>query len=270
MGRDPALARILAVAFLLLSVGAWAADDRFPDPTGYVNDFGHVLNEVQRGRLELELGRFEQRTGIEVAVVTIPSLEDLTIEDAAVALYQQWGIGKRGEDRGLLILDAIQDRRIRIEVGYGLEGALPDGRVGSIRDRVTLPLLRQGRRVEAYAATFRELARYALPEVGLDPALADSFAGGFAAGSAARRGPGGRVAPWIPFLVFGIILLVVMAQSRQPRVRSRRGGAGWWWPGGGGFGGGWGGSGGSGGGFGGGFGGFGGGMSGGGGASGSY
>jgi uncharacterized protein len=267
MGRDPALAPILAVLLLLLSVSAHGAGDRFPDPTGYVSDFGQVLNETQRGQLDAEIGRFVGRTGIEVAVVTIPSLEDRTIEDAAVELYQQWGIGKKGEDRGLLILDAIQDRRVRIEVGYGLEGALPDGRVGSIRDRVTLPLLREGRRAEAYAATFRALARYALPEVGLDPALADSFGGAIRVPSTARRGARGGAVPWVPFLVFGLIFLFVMLQSGKSRNRGRHGGGGWW-IGPGGFGGLGGGS--SGGGFGGGFGGFGGGMSGGGGASGSY
>lgn len=82
---------------------------------------------------------FERDTGGEIAVVVIRSLDGLTIEEAAVKLFQMWGIGKKNRDNGLLFLWSTGDRRLRVEVGYGLEGALPDGKVGAILDQYVIP-----------------------------------------------------------------------------------------------------------------------------------
>jgi uncharacterized protein len=250
------------LALLALAIPAGAADTRFPDPVGYVNDFASVLSESDREAIEAYLQRLEDVSGIQGALVTLPSIGDRTVDDAANLLYEQWGIGKKGKDRGFLLLDAIAERQFRIEIGYGLEGALPDGKVGEIRDRYAIPNLKEGRRAEAYVSTLRAIVPIALGEVGIDPARADSLMEELPQFS--RHAASARHFPFpLPILV--IILMIVASLGRGRRGRGLWGGP-WIFPGGfggmGGFGGGGGG--------GGGFGGFGGGSSGGGGASGGY
>lgn len=104
----------------------------FPQPTGFVNDFAEMLSPPFREALEQELQEFEKETTAEIAVVTIDSLESDSIEEVAVRLFEQWKIGKKGEDNGLLVLIAKEDRKMRIEVGYGLEPVITDGRAGRI------------------------------------------------------------------------------------------------------------------------------------------
>lgn len=110
----------------------------FPQPTGYVNDFGQILSTSFRQELETDLQDFEKETTAEIAVVTIDSLKGSSIEDYAVRLFEDWKIGKKEKDNGLLILIAKEERKIRIEVGYGLEPVITDGRAGKIiREKMT-------------------------------------------------------------------------------------------------------------------------------------
>jgi uncharacterized protein len=234
--------------------------DRFPDPIGYVNDFGDVLTDAEEAAITAYLDAVERRSGIEMAVVTLPTLGDYDVDDAANRIYEQWGIGKKGSDRGILLLDGVAERRIRIEVGYGLEGALPDGKVGSIIHDYAVPLLQQGQRGAAYLAALRVVTGIAFGEVGIDPSAADSLAGG----RILRQRPRTSQTPGAVSVIVIILLIIIL---RAVFGRGRGGGFYGGFPGGfGGFGGFRGGSGGSGGGFGG----FGGGSSGGGGASSSY
>jgi uncharacterized protein len=245
---------------LLLAVSvAHAEPPRFPDPVGYVNDFANVMTPGQRAGIEAYLQQIEQRGGVEIVLAVLPTIGDLTVEEAATRLYEQWGIGKKGTNRGILLLDAIKERKIRIEVGYGLEGALPDGKTGAILDSEAVPYLMEGRRAEGYEAALRSVARIALQEVGQDPSIAGQSA------SHARHPTRSRT-PGAARIVFMMIVLLFIFGSRL--LGGGMGGRGGrFGPGGiGGFGGSFGGFGGSGGGFGG----FGGGLSGGGGASRGY
>lgn len=116
----------------------------FPQSTGYVNDFGQLLSTSFRQELETDLQNFEKETTVEIAVVTIESLGDTYLEDYAVRLFEDWEIGKKEKDNGLLILVAKEDRKIRIEVGYGLEPIITDGRTGKvIREQMT-PAFKKG------------------------------------------------------------------------------------------------------------------------------
>ena len=133
---------IIVGCLLILSSSAIAAT--IPTPTGYVNDFANVLDGSTKNQLEQFLTAFEAKTGEEVAVVTVESLEGTTIEDYAVRLYQQWGIGKKGKDNGVLILVAPNDRQARIEVGYGLEGVINDAMAGRIIRDQMIPAFREG------------------------------------------------------------------------------------------------------------------------------
>ncbi|MDB5238756.1 MAG: methanol dehydrogenase-like protein [Candidatus Parcubacteria bacterium] len=108
-------------------------------PTGYVNDFVHVLPAAEAQALESKLASLKAATGDEVAVVTVPSLGGDTIENYAVKLFQEWGIGGKDSDSGLLILVSSGDHEARIEVGYGLEGTVTDLQAGNIVRNVMIP-----------------------------------------------------------------------------------------------------------------------------------
>jgi uncharacterized protein len=110
----------------------------------WVADMPGTLRADSVSRLNQTIGAFEAATGIEVAVVVIRSLDGTSIEEAAAKLFAMWGIGKKDRDNGLLLLWSTGDRRVRVEVGYGLEGILPDGKVGAILDAYVIPRFKSG------------------------------------------------------------------------------------------------------------------------------
>jgi uncharacterized protein len=105
----------------------------------WVTDMPGALRAETVARLNQTIGDFERATGVEMALVVIQSLDGSSIEEAAAALFKLWGIGKKDRDNGLLFLWSTGDRKVRVEVGYGLEGILPDGRVGAILDAYVIP-----------------------------------------------------------------------------------------------------------------------------------
>ena len=127
LGAKPAIGILIV---LLLSSFAWAAPAWEQRPTGYVNDFAHVLDANTVAQIENIAQQVDAKGKAQIAVVTVPSLDGSDIESYAVKLYKTWGIGYKGTDHGVLILLAVQDRRYRTEVGYGLEPIFPDGKVG--------------------------------------------------------------------------------------------------------------------------------------------
>lgn len=123
---------------------------------GFVNDYANVLSLEEEADLESVLHTYEQNSTNEVAVVTVSSTAEETIESYAVQLFEDWGIGKRGQDTGVLMLIAVQDRRVRIEVGYGLESLLTDAESQRIIQRAT-PLFQEGRYYEAMSQMVLEV-----------------------------------------------------------------------------------------------------------------
>jgi len=103
-----------------------------PGPATRVADFANVLDSPTQHEIQLLINEVERTTGAELAVVTVPSLQGLTVEEYAHRLFQEWGIGKKGQDNGVLLLVAPTERRVRIEVGYGLEAILPDSLAGAV------------------------------------------------------------------------------------------------------------------------------------------
>ena len=240
----------IVLACLAAMAGATRAQSAFPAPRGAVNDFAGVLSAGAAARMENLAAEILQKTGTSVVVAVFKSLDGDDPDQFANELYEAWGIGKKGEDKGVLIMLAVQERRVRIETGFGVEGVLPDGLVGSILDRYVVPLLKQNRFDEglfnAMAATGQVLAKDTGTEIT-----------GMQAAPAQRRAVGQRASPLslLPFLIIIAIMMCTRSGRRMLPLlllMSLSGGRG-----GGGFGGG---------GFSGGFGGFGGGMSGGGGA----
>ena len=141
--RIPLWSKFVACAILSTVVLApLAGQQPFPNATGFINDYAGVLDARVRASLEGLAQELQAKTGAEVAVAVLESLADESLEDYSNRLAEHWGIGDQ-DDRGVLLLLAINDRRLRIEVGYGLEGVIPDGAAGAIRDGMT-PYLRQG------------------------------------------------------------------------------------------------------------------------------
>lgn len=237
------------------------ADTTAPDlgaARAYVTDDADILAPAEEARIERYLGKVDRELGVQFALVTVQTTAPQSIEEYAVRQFEKWGIGGAKEDEGLLLLVAFRDRKVRFEVGYGLEGVLPDGRVGGIiRGQIT-PGLRAGDPGGALLAGLVEAARFVAESKGLPPPLPDD---GPAPRTRRERGPS-RLG--LLFLIFIVFLVLASRFGGGGRGGRLRGGGPMMW--GGGFGGGGFGGGSSGGGFGG----FGGGASGGGGATGSW
>lgn len=132
---------LIFLTVFFISTFAFAA---FPKPAGFVNDFAGVIDAGAKPRLESLLSSFAKTSGIEIAVVTLPSLDGRAVDDVAVDLYKTWGIGKKGKDNGALFLVAPNEKRMRIEAGYGLEGVLNDALAGRIMDENVIPNFKAG------------------------------------------------------------------------------------------------------------------------------
>jgi len=236
---------IVLAGVVLLGGSLAIARPLLPRPRGWVSDNAGVLDTESYARINSAITELEQKTSAEIGVVTVKDLGGQPVESYAVDLFKEWGIGKKGKDNGVLIIAAINDRRVRIEVGYGLEGILPDGKTGAILDQYVLPYFRDGDYGKGIEFCTRAVAMVIAGDAGVQLTGAPL---------PERRQQTG----WLQQLVTSILVIVILAVIARfnARRRGRKGGGGYY---GGGFGGGAGG-----GGFGGG---FGGGMSGGGGSS---
>jgi uncharacterized protein len=117
---------LLSIGLLIVSCVVTYAHELPSKPVGYVNDFAGFIKSDQRVSLENKLSQFSASTSHEVVLVVVPDLDGIPIEQFATNLFEKWGIGTSKHDNGVLLLIALHERGIRIEVGYGLEGALPD------------------------------------------------------------------------------------------------------------------------------------------------
>lgn len=124
------------ILFVAVPAGAYFNPGK---PAGFVNDYANLLSAEQKQSLEQKLSQFEKDSTVEISVVTISSLQGDTIENFAVELFKEWGIGKKDKDNGILILVALEDRKMRIEVGYGLEEKITDAQSSWIINDVMKP-----------------------------------------------------------------------------------------------------------------------------------
>jgi uncharacterized protein len=265
--------RLLLAAFFVLSASVLPAErvEDLPKPTDYVSDYAHVLSAEAIARIDHICSQLDHsQANSQVAIVTVRTLDGDDAADYASRLEDKWKMGKKGSDRGVLILLAVDDHKRRIDVGFGLEGILPDGKLGDI-GREMVPDLRANDFDGAVTLAVSEIAQViaADAKVSLDDEPVQR----------SERDLGRRpVHHGISIFKIILILLVLLffggsglfrllfGMSLLSGLGSGRGGGGWG-GGGGGFGGG---DGGGGGGGGGGFGGFGGGDFGGGGAGGDW
>ncbi len=160
---------LLAALFLAAALGA--AAQPIPRPSGFLNDFAGVIDAAEAERMETLAAAVKERTGAEIAVVTVESFAPAAdIEEFAVELFRSWGIGEKGRDNGVLLVLAMKERRVKIEVGYGLEGAVPDAMAGRILDAAVLPPFREGRFGEGLLRGAEALAAAVAKENNIDPA----------------------------------------------------------------------------------------------------
>ena len=176
-------------------------------PQGYVTDLAQVINPATRNKIEMLGTELQQKTGAQIAVVTVNSLEGQTREDYAADLYKHLGIGAKGKDNGVLILIAPKDRQYKIEVGYGLEPVINDARAGDVgRDMV--PDLRKGDYSAAALAGATGVAQFIAADAGVQLT-------GIPQRSA--RPPTKETPWWLAWLIFGGIFLLIRALSRAGR-----------------------------------------------------
>jgi uncharacterized protein len=249
---------IALIFLLLLPLAAAKAERPFPRPEGPVNDFANVISQAHEQKIDEIARELLQKTGTALVIVTMPDIGGAEYNDYANRLYSAWGIGKKGEDKGVLIFVTLKERKMRIETGYGVEGILPDGLAGEIRDRYMVPLLKQNKFGEGLLNGTLAVSQIIARGSGV------KLTGEMPVEVVKKKRSGLSIIPII------LIFIGLMFFSRRlggswllfPLLLLGMGGGGSRY-GGGGFGGSFGG-------FGGGFGGFGGGMSGGGGAGGGF
>jgi len=144
---------------LLVASGIAFAEVQFPSPQGYINDYAGILSASNKNQLESIAQNLKQNTGAELAVAIVQSVAPLDSKLYAVKLFEKWGIGEKGKDNGVLLLVAIDERRVEIEVGYGLEGVLTDALCGRILDSFAVPNFRRGEMGEGILETAQALAK---------------------------------------------------------------------------------------------------------------
>ncbi len=226
----------LVLIFIIWPLSGYSQD--IPQPRGWVNDFAGVISPQELEKLDSLIQGLEGETGAEIAVVTVKSIAPYDEKEYARLLFDNWQPGKKGKDNGLLVLLAVQDKRWRIETGYGLEGILPDGLCGEIGRNYMVPYFKEARYGEGFYQGLLKIKEVIVK-----------------GGRGVSKIPQQGVSSWEATLIlalFPIVILIIVLinifQNSSGRGYRYRG----WGYGSGSWGGGWGGSGGWGGGFGGG------------------
>jgi uncharacterized protein len=218
--------------FLILATWSLSFALDVPPLRSRINDYAGVMSQEQAQSLESQLAQFEQDTGHQVAVLTIPTLDGEDIEGFSIRVAENWKIGKKGFDNGVILVVAIKDRKLRLEVGYGLEGVLPDAIANRIISDYIVPHFRSqdyaGGIIAGIDAVLKVIKKEPLPE-------------------SARKKGGNQgsdvnflVMLAVTFAVLGLMGFASVANRRQNNIWATRGGrrGPTFWGGPGGFGGG--------------------------------
>ncbi|MGA7143525.1 MAG: TPM domain-containing protein [Desulfobacterales bacterium] len=236
--KSKAFITVVFICFLFVSVGRPA---NIPEkPQTYVVDLAGIVNDTVKHRLNGYLQELEQKTTAQMVVLTIPDLGGDSIEDLSITIANdKWKLGQKGKDNGVLFLVAFKDKKYRIEVGYGLEGVLPDSLVGSLGRKLLVPYFKKGDYSDGIYATTLAVANIIAKHYGVKiegmPVVEYSR-------QPASRGNSPSLFSSIIAVLFFIILGILFV--RNPRafllflLFSSMGGRGGSWGGGGGFGGG--------------------------------
>ncbi len=191
---------LLLLALCSLPSSTHALD--VPKLQGYVNDYAGMISADARSQLESELRAFEQADSTQVVILTVPSLEGEVIEDFGIKVAESWKIGQKGKDNGIIFIVAKQERKIRIEVGRGLEGKLTDLMAGRIIDLVVKPRFKRDDYDGGFAAGVS--------------AIIDATRGEFKADNNHKFRERDAPSRLLTFLIFGGILVLVLGSMSRP------------------------------------------------------
>jgi uncharacterized protein len=182
------------------------------NPPRLVNDFAGLIPDVQEQELEEQVRKFNDSTGNELAVVTVDQLGGMAVEEYAHNLAEKWGIGKDKNNNGVLLLVGFQDRKIRIEVGKGLEGALPDIICGQIIRYKISPAFKAGDYAQGIINGVREIGNATQYEFDADP------------NASAEQG---SLLPFLLIFLLFLLFMYMMMRRNKKYYMSRRGSRGW-------------------------------------------
>src|SRR5438094_10446629 len=206
---------VLLCAALLSAGLALAEDIQSIHPTGYVTDLAGVIGAQKKAALQALGTELEQKTGAQMAIVTVRSLDGESVDSYAVDLYKQLGVGSKKDNRGVLLLLAPNDRKYRIEVGYGLEPVINDARAGDA-GRAMVPFLRQGDYAKAAEVAAWQLAKYIADDAGA------TLSGQPPVGRIRNRGDGNtNLGIWF---LLGLLVFFLVIGGLASRGGGRRGG----------------------------------------------
>jgi len=168
------------LAFAVVIVGLFSSVTfaaEYPEPSRefYVNDYANVLDQATEDYINSYSNALENATDAQIVVVALPDLEEEILEEYSLGLLREWGIGDAKKNNGVLILLDVGGRQSRIEIGYGLEGALPDGKTGRIQDQFMVPHFKEGDYntgiLEGYKAILNEVSK----EYGYDSPVGEEY-----------------------------------------------------------------------------------------------
>ena len=238
-GRAAVLAAVLLAAASIAAPSAFSAEQLPPPPAHYFNDYAGLVSAADAGRLDAKLRAFDEQSSNQVVVAVFPELPSPSLEDFTIRTVQSWRAGREKLDNGVVLFVFVKDRKSRIEVGYGLEGALPDITARHILDDALAPRFRAG----DFAGGL---------EAAIDAIIA-ATRGEYQAAPARPTGAGGTLTALMLLLFLGIFVFVIVIAYKNRKAWATYRGSGWrsgGWGGGGGWtsgssGGGWGGGGGS-------------------------
>jgi uncharacterized protein len=197
--RSKLIAPLTAALFVLLTFCSLFAAEKYPQPRGAVNDFANVIDQASTAKMEALSREVLQKTGTAVVVATVTTIGEGEASLYANGLYKAWGIGKKGEDKGVLIFLAVKERNVRIETGYGVEGILPDGLVGEILDKYVMPQLKTGNYGQGLYNAMAASSAYIAKDAGVQ--LSGSALPSRTKTRAEKKG----------FNVFGLIVFLIVA-----------------------------------------------------------
>lgn len=194
-----------AFVFIFFAWGSsFAAANTVPTPSGdiYVQDFAQLLSKGEKQELN-QLGlQLENQTTAQVAILSVQTTGEKTIQEYANEAFRTYGIGSKQKNNGVLLVVAIKDRKIWLEVGYGLEGRIPDGKAGRILDEYALPYLQKDQPNKALTETYKVLVKEAYAEYGMEAPE------GIAAEKPVQQGKETDFPMWIVILVVAVLLFL--------------------------------------------------------------
>ncbi len=192
----------------------WVSVFALPSPTNefYVNDFANVLGSEVETHIVNVSSQIAKETGAQIVVVTVNNLDGMNDDEYALKLGREWGVGDEEKDNGVILLLSMEERSLRIEVGYGLEGALPDGKCGRIMDEIIIPHLSEEAYSNGILYGFDQLAYEVCKEYGIN------VPSDVMAAEMPKEDDG------MTWVIIAIILLLIIFSSFGKRPPTRRGG----------------------------------------------